>query len=64
MFVPFVNFVIAVMLYFKLAKVFGKGVGFGFGLMFLPFIFLPMLAFGDAEYKALKICNPSSPVYG
>lgn len=50
MFLPIVNFVIAVMLYFKLAKVFGKGVGFGFGLMFLPFIFLPILGFGDAEY--------------
>lgn len=51
MFVPFVNFVVMIMTFFKLAKVFGKGVGFGFGLLFLPFIFLPLLAFGDAEYE-------------
>jgi hypothetical protein len=50
MFVPCVNFVIMIMLYFKLAKVFGKGVGFGFGLLFLPFIFLPILGFGDDRY--------------
>src|SRR5205085_10473864 len=36
----------------ELAKVFGKEVGFAIGLMFLPFIFLPILAFGDARYVA------------
>lgn len=51
MFVPLVNFVVSIMLMFKLAKAFGKGVGFGFGLLFLPFIFLPILGFGDAEYE-------------
>lgn len=35
---------------FKLAKAFGKGIGFGFGILFLPFIFLPILAFGDAKF--------------
>lgn len=50
MFVPLVNFVAMFMLHFKMAKAFGKGVGFGFGLLFLPFIFLPILGFGDAEY--------------
>lgn len=49
-FVPCVNFVIAVMLYFKLAKAFGQGVGFGFGLLFLSPIFLAILGFGNAEY--------------
>lgn len=48
--VPVVNFVIGIMLYFKLAKAFGKGVGFGFGLLFLNPIFLLILAFGSAEY--------------
>lgn len=50
MFVPCVNFVVMIMLYFKLAKVFGRGMGFGFGLLFLPFIFLPILGFGDDRY--------------
>lgn len=51
MLVPLVNVVIGIMLLFDLAKVFGKGTGFGFGLLFLPFIFIPILALGDATYK-------------
>lgn len=52
MFVPVVNIVIGIMIIFDLAKVFGKGTGFGFGLLFLSFIFIPILAFGDAQYQA------------
>lgn len=51
MFVPLVNFVVSIMLVFKLAKAFGRGTGFGFGLLFLPFIFLPILGFGNDEYE-------------
>ncbi len=50
MFVPFLNFVIAIIVYIDLAKSFGKGVGFAIGLLLLPFIFFPILAFGSAEY--------------
>ncbi len=35
-----------------LARKFGKGTGFGIGLALLPFIFYPMLGFGDARYNA------------
>lgn len=35
----------------KLAKRFGKGVGFGIGLVILAPIFLLILAFGAAEYQ-------------
>lgn len=49
-FIPFVNFVIAILTYIALAKSFGKGVGFGLGLTFLAPIFFPILAFGDAQY--------------
>lgn len=35
---------------FKLAKVFGKGTGFGFGLLLLGIIFYPMLAFDSSTY--------------
>lgn len=49
--IPFVNIVFAIMLPFKLAKAFGKGVGFGFGLLLLDIIFYPILAFGSAEYQ-------------
>lgn len=50
MFLPIVNFVILIMLFFKLAKAFGKGIGFGFGLLFLSIVFLPILGLGSAEY--------------
>ena len=50
LFVPCVNVVFSVMQQFKLATAFGKDIAYGFGLLFLPIIFLPMLAFGDAKY--------------
>ncbi|UTW64640.1 hypothetical protein KFE98_04530 [bacterium SCSIO 12741] len=34
-----------------LSKSFGKGVGFTLGLLFFGYIFLPILAFGDAQYQ-------------
>ena len=30
---------------------FGKGTGFAIGMVLLPFIFYPLLAFGDARYE-------------
>jgi hypothetical protein len=33
-----------------LAKLFNKDVGFAIGLILLPFIFYPVLAFGNATY--------------
>ena len=39
---------------FKLAANFGKGTGFAVGLLFLPFIFVPMLAFGSASYRPVS----------
>ncbi|MDE7331133.1 MAG: hypothetical protein K2O16_02680 [Lachnospiraceae bacterium] len=49
-FVPCVNFVVMIMLYIKLAKAFGKGTGFGIGLIFLNTIFVLILGLSDAEY--------------
>ncbi len=50
--IPFVNFVVMILMAVGLAKVFGKGIGFAIGLILLSFIFYPMLAFGDAIYTA------------
>ncbi len=50
--IPFVNFVIIILVMLDLAKAFGKGAGFGLGLAFLPFIFYPLLGFGDARYRS------------
>ena len=49
--IPFVNFVIAIILCIDLAKSFGKGVGFGIGIILLGIVFLPILAFSDATYQ-------------
>lgn len=50
MLIPLVNIVVAIIVYVELAKAFGKSAGFGIGMIFLSFIFLPMLAFGDDQY--------------
>lgn len=50
MLIPFVNIVIAIIVYVELAKTFGKSAGFGIGMIFLSFIFLPLLAFGEDQY--------------
>jgi len=51
LFVPIVNFLGYIKLSIDLAKSFGRGLGFGLGLVFLPFIFFPLLGFGDARYQ-------------
>jgi hypothetical protein len=49
--VPCVQIIFQIILLNELSKLFGKGVGYTLGLIFLPFIFFPMLAFGSAEYQ-------------
>ena len=51
LFIPLVNFVIAILLAIDLAKSFGKSTGFAIGLLLLGFIFYPILGFGDATYQ-------------
>ncbi len=50
--IPVVNIIFLVLTLNSLAKCFGKGIGFTLGLIFLPFIFFLILAFGPAQYKA------------
>lgn len=49
--IPLVNIIISLLVAFGVAESFGKGAGFAIGLFFLPFIFYPILGFGDAEYS-------------
>lgn len=49
--IPLVNLIIGIIMYIDLAKSFGKGAGFGLGLLFLGFIFFPILGFGSATYQ-------------
>jgi hypothetical protein len=51
LFIPIINIVVILYLYYLLAKSFGKDILFALGLFFLPFIFFPILAFGDATYQ-------------
>jgi len=54
MLIPGVNLIIMIIAMIALAARFGKGTGFGLGLAFLPPIFLPMLAWGDAQPSAMQ----------
>ena len=56
--IPFVNFIVAIILAIELAKVFGKSGGYAIGLILLPFVFYPILGFGDARYS--PPANPAS----
>ena len=49
--IPGVNLVIYIILLNHLSLSFGKDVGFTLGLIFLWFIFYPILGFGDAKYS-------------
>jgi len=57
--IPFVNIIIGVIVVYNLAKVFGKGGGFTLGLILLPIIFYPILAFGKSTY--LPTSQPAAP---
>jgi hypothetical protein len=49
--IPVANFLL-ICLPFDIAKRFGKHALFGLGLLVLPFVFYPILAFGKAQYRA------------
>ena len=55
MLIPFVNIIFAIIVTNDLAKSFGKEVGWTIGLILLPFIFYPMLAFGSAKYSGPSV---------
>ena len=49
-FIPILNIYIMVVIMIAIAKSFGKDTLFGIGLIFLGFIFFPVLGFGSAAY--------------
>ncbi len=46
-----------------LGDAFGKGVGFRIGLMFMPFVFLPILAFDRSRYGSWGAARRERPEY-
>jgi len=69
--IPCVNIVFAVWLTNLLSKSFGKTEGYTVGMIILPFVFIPMLGFGDATYLGPSAAeaqngfnNPNNPFGG
>jgi uncharacterized membrane protein YhaH (DUF805 family) len=52
MLIPFVNVIVFFIVSIAVAERFGKGIGFGIGLAILPFVFYPLLAWGESHYGA------------
>ena len=59
--IPFVNIIIGLIVLYRLARVFGKGIGFTLGLIFLSIIFYPILAFGKSTYMGGVQSTPVAP---
>jgi hypothetical protein len=53
--IPCVNVVVSFIVAIDIAKSFGKDVAYGIGLALLPFIFYPLLGFGDARYVGRQV---------
>ncbi|HPD33665.1 MAG TPA: DUF5684 domain-containing protein [Bacteroidota bacterium] len=49
-FVPVADIIFAILMTNEMSKCFGKDAGFTVGLIFLPFIFYPILGYGKAQY--------------
>ena len=52
-----IMYIASFIIYINLAKRFGKSTGFGVGLVLLPIVFIPILAFGKAEYQVTPVNN-------
>jgi hypothetical protein len=55
--IPVVGIILSILMFviyllgcLEMAKVFGRGSGTGIGLWLVPFVFAPILGFGDAQY--------------
>lgn len=57
MLIPVVNFVVWIVLTNDLAKAFGKGVGWTLGMLFIGFVFYPILGFGSDPF----VGRPTAP---
>lgn len=53
MLIPFVSLIVWIIAMVDLAKSFGKSILFAVGLIFLGFIFIPILGFGSASYTKI-----------
>jgi hypothetical protein len=63
MLIPLVNLIVLIILQHNLSKSFGKDIGFTLGLIFLGFIFYPVLAFSDATYVGPNGVNANPEIH-
>ncbi|MEM9372982.1 MAG: DUF5684 domain-containing protein [Planctomycetota bacterium] len=49
--IPYLNFIFYIIVMIDIAKAFGRGIGFGVGLILLNPIFMCILGFGSSEYQ-------------
>lgn len=57
--IPIVSFIVWIIVALDLAKSFGKGTGFGVASIFFPYITIPILGFGDAQYQGPSAGTPA-----
>ena len=53
--IPIYNIILSIQTEVRPAKAFGKSGGFAAGLVFLPYIFIPLLAFGKETYQGVPV---------
>lgn len=58
MLIPYIGVIWQVWALNLLVKSFGKDEGYTIGCLFLPFVFFPILGFGDAQYLGLPGAEP------
>jgi hypothetical protein len=54
-FIPIINLIVTIIAFLDIARLFGKSAGFAIGMVFLSFIFFPILGFGSAQYQGGSI---------
>ncbi|MBY0293845.1 DKNYY domain-containing protein [Patescibacteria group bacterium] len=62
MLIPVVNIFFGVKLLRRTAAVFGRGAWFTVGMIFLPFIFFPILGFGKSKYNPDSVSDDITPL--
>lgn len=56
-FIPIVGIFAIAFLSYKLAERFGQSIAFTVGMVLVPFVFYPLLGFGEAKYTAPASTN-------
>ena len=59
--IPFANFIVGIIVLIDLARSFGKDISFAVGMILLPIVFIPLLAFGDARYLGPSVSPSPAP---